>query len=230
MDLPTIASASVPHSNPSEGASPLSALGPEAERVQPVVLVGGRSQRFGRDKLREPWNGSEGGAWLVDQPRLALQRATGQPVWAVGDCDPAVAERFARHVPDVLAGAGPLSGLVAALAAAKGPVLVLAGDLPVINSEVLLRILEMARTAPSADAVLAIPEGDANALPEPCVGLYRPSFHARLRDALTPGKTRPMQRIVAEANTHLVPIEPALLVNANRPAELIIRPDPSTST
>lgn len=54
----------------------------------------------------------------MDQARLALHRSLGGAVWAAGDCDAAVAARFERVVPDLLPGAGPLSGIVAALDAA----------------------------------------------------------------------------------------------------------------
>lgn len=193
--------------------------------IQPAVLVGGRSTRFGRDKLRAPWIGSEGGTWLVDQPRLALRRATGAEIWAVGSCDPAVAARFERHLPDALAGAGPISGIVAALEASGVAALVLSGDLPAINAEDLLRILDAAEQSPTADAVVARATAPADASVEPCVALYRPSILPRLREALTPGKTRGLHRLLAEASIVAVPIDATHLHNANLPSDLVCDDD-----
>lgn len=222
---------------------------------QPIVLVGGRSQRFGRDKLREPWAGSEGGQWLVDQPRRALERACGgrvrgtdatgraeaasPTVWAVGHCDPEVASRFARHLLDAtnagLPGAGPIAGIVAALAAAQRSVVVLSGDLPMITAEAITALLAAAERHPDADAVVATeadgdghhgaraefrsPFGPSVRL-EPCVGVYRPSAIRVLGHVALDGKTPPLHRLLGELTTVAVPIDAILLRNVNRRDEL----------
>ena len=58
--------------------------------IQPVVLVGGKSRRFGRDKLREPI-GESRAEWLVDRPIRALREVFGARVAVVGECDADVA-------------------------------------------------------------------------------------------------------------------------------------------
>ena len=51
------------------------------EEIQPIVLVGGSSRRFGRDKLREPVAGPDGSVgWLVDRPIAALRGVFGRVV------------------------------------------------------------------------------------------------------------------------------------------------------
>lgn len=223
---------------------------------QPIVLVGGRSQRFGRDKLREPWAGSEGGPWLVDQSRRALERAcagsrrgsvapsigegVSPTVWAVGQCDPEVAGRFARHLLDGtsegLSGAGPIAGIVAALRAASGPVVVLSGDLPMITAEAVAALLAAAERHPDADAVVATesdaagergpqaeiraPFGPSIRL-EPCVGVYRPSALRVFGSVPLDGKTPPLHRLLGELTTVAVPIDAILLRNVNRRDELL---------
>jgi len=184
------------------------------EAIQPVVLVGGRSRRFGRDKLREPWSGSAGGEWLVDQPRLVLRAEFGVEPWAVGACDPAVAARFARVVPDGDAlddGLhGPIRGIRAALRAAKGAVLVLAGDLPLIDRHAVLALREAAARAQGAVAVVA--RGDRL---EPCIALYRPHFPAWL-DARCAGISRTRESTARDpgapgASSRLPPLHELLL-------------------
>lgn len=196
-------------SPPSPPASP-SAIGRSA------VLVGGRSRRFGRDKLREPWAGSEGGTWLVDQPRLALARATGGPVWAVGDCDPDVAARFDGHLPDEHPGAGPLGGIVAGLRGASR-ILVLSGDLPMISARAVEAILAAAREAPEAEAVLAC---DAHGEPEPCIGLYRAAALRVLGTVPLAGKTPSLLNLLRELSLRTVPLPETELRNINELTDL----------
>ena len=58
------------------------------EKIQPVVLVGGQSSRFGRDKLIE----SVHGELLVSRPINALRAVFGNRVAIVGECDQQVME------------------------------------------------------------------------------------------------------------------------------------------
>ena len=108
-----------------------------------IVLAGGRSTRFGRDKLAEPIDGEP----LLWRPIRALAAAgCAGMVVVIG---PAAGEpglplelapivRFAR---DPESFGGPLVGLVAGLAAtAAGSVVVVAGDQPSLRPE-LLRLL-----------------------------------------------------------------------------------------
>lgn len=93
-----------------------------------VLLVGGASRRMGRDKLLLEL---ADGRRLVQVPAAALS-ATCRELLAPG-LGPAHAPFLPgfRAVPDAVAGAGPLGGLVAGLEACRTPwALVLAGDLP----------------------------------------------------------------------------------------------------
>ena len=82
--------------------------------VQPIVLVGGKSRRFGRDKLREPW-GSDGRV-LVQYPIEALRGVFGRRVKLVGACDPTVEQLADGVIADLHPGVGPMGGIVSALA------------------------------------------------------------------------------------------------------------------
>lgn len=185
------------------------------ERPQPIVLVGGRSRRFGRDKLREPCSGSAGGLWLVDQPRLVLRELLGPPVWAVGDCDALVAARFDVHLPDTHPGAGPAGGILAALENLGAAVFVLSGDLPAISAADLAPILREAAANTDADAVIA----QADRV-EPCVGIYRPSCIPALRDALTPAGSESLRSVLSRLAVLAVPLGPGSTRNINRPGDL----------
>lgn len=143
--------------------------------VQPIVLVGGRSRRFGRDKLREPW-GSDGRV-LVQYPIDALRGVFGRRVKLVGACDPAIEQLADGVIPDLHPGVGPIGGIVSALAHWLGPIFVLAGDMPCFGDREIADVVVAAGRHPTALAVWA----STDRL-HPCAGVYtqlaRPALEA----------------------------------------------------
>jgi molybdenum cofactor guanylyltransferase len=139
-----------------------------------IVLAGGRSRRFGRDKLRADYDGQP----LLWRPLRALA-AAGCPeiVTVIGPVAPVPAippelgsiVRFARD-PEPFA--GPLVGLHAGLSATGATyVLVVAGDQPALRPELLVALAQAIAVpdgAPTAAAaVLVDPLGMTR--PLPCV-------------------------------------------------------------
>ena len=145
--------------------------------VQPIVLVGGRSRRFGRDKLREPW-GSEGRV-LVQYPIDVLRGVFGRRIKLVGACDPAIEQLGDGVIPDLHAGVGPIGGIVSALVHWSGPVFVLAGDMPVFSDVEISEILVAAERHSTVQATWA----STDRL-HPCAGIYtqqaRPALEKRI--------------------------------------------------
>lgn len=121
-----------------------------ARLVTAIVLAGGRSRRFGRDKLAEPIDGIPLLLHAIDAVR---------PV--VGDILVVLPPGTERDVPpdvrvihDPAPFEGPLVGLLEGLRAVTGEtVLVAAGDTPVLVPAVLEALLE-AFDQGGADAVL----------------------------------------------------------------------------
>lgn len=105
-----------------------------APRVSAIVLAGGRSSRFGRDKLAEPLDG-----------RPLLHHAIAGVAPFVSEILVVAAPGAALSLPDgaVLvhdptAFEGPLVGLVAGLRVAREPIaLVVGGDMPTLVGAVL---------------------------------------------------------------------------------------------
>lgn len=178
--------------------------------LAPIVLVGGRSTRFGRDKLREPV--SEG--WLVDRAIAALREATCERVTLVGACDPEIAARGDGALHDAHPGHGPAGGILTALEHFGADVLVLAGDLPCIRPENVRALIEAARTAPSALVVRA--RGDR---PEPCVAIYRAPVASRLLERLRGGR-RALIDVVDASELFEVSFRESDLANANTERDL----------
>lgn len=183
--------------------------------IQPIVLVGGRSRRFGRDKLREPV-GVARAEWLVDRPIRALRDVFGARVAVVGECDVEVAARADLRLADRYPGMGPAGGILSALEQSPGDVFVLAGDLPNISSDAVRAIIEGAQSIAAAEAWLVLAE--ANGV-QPCIGFYRQAVRERLAERLRAGTARlydlaPFERLL------LVAIDPATARNVNTAGEL----------
>lgn len=180
------------------------------EPIQPIVLAGGKSRRFGRDKLREP----VGEGWLIDRPIAALREVFGPRVAVVGVCDPEVAARADAVIEDRYPGVGPIGGIVSALEASARAVFVLAGDLPAAAPVDVRAIRDAARGRPDAWAVLA-----GRGEPEPCFGIYRPPSLAPLRRALAEER-HALREALPRDQVVLVDLPPASLTNANTPDDL----------
>lgn len=129
--------------------------------VSGIVLAGGKSARFGRDKLAEP---------IGDKPLLHLAIdavatvASEVIVVAPPGVDPSIPERV-RLVHDAAPYEGPLAGCLTGLTAAREPlVLVAGGDMPSLDPAVL-GFLVRALEASSADAALLEHRGRREQLP-----------------------------------------------------------------
>ena len=179
-------------------------------KLQPIVLVGGRSSRFGRDKLRELLGD---GTWLVDRPIAALRSVFGSRVALVGDCDEAVAVRGDSVIRDAYPGVGPVGGILSALREGAD-VFVLPGDLPHVTAELVRTVLNSAVAHPTSHAVLAQTDRV-----EPCVGVYRTSAINTLEAFIAKQQGR-LADALSREHVILVEVDARELVNANVPRDL----------
>jgi molybdopterin-guanine dinucleotide biosynthesis protein A len=121
--------------------------------VSAIVLAGGRSSRFGRDKLAEPMDG----VTVLERTVAAVQAvASDVVVVAAAGASPALAAGV-RLAHDPVADGGPLVGVVAGLDVAQHEVvLIVGGDMPWLVPEVLRALV----TAFAGDATAAALESD----------------------------------------------------------------------
>lgn len=168
----------------------------DRDSVAGIVLAGGRSRRFGRDKLAEEIEGRP----LLHHPVLRLLDVCDRVVVVIGDgieeppMPAGVSVTFARDsTPDE----GPLRGLAAGLEVAEGMwAVVTGGDMPDLQPPVLR---EMLRAARETDAVAVVLSDGGDARPLPCVVRTEPAADAvavllgsgrrRLRDLLSAVRT-----------------------------------------
>jgi molybdopterin-guanine dinucleotide biosynthesis protein A len=131
------------------------------QRITAIVLAGGRSSRFGRDKLAEPIAGRT----LLAHAIEAVQAFAGEVVVVAAPDGTPELQPGSRLVRDPAPFEGPLAGLHAGLAAASTDVvLVTAGDMPDLVPAVIDALLE-ALHAPGAEAALLRDHGKPRPLP-----------------------------------------------------------------
>lgn len=135
-----------------------------ARRVSAVILAGGRSSRFGRDKLAEPIDG---------RPLLSHSVEAVRPfsteilvVVAPGAAPAAALPEGVTLVHDSVAFEGPLAGFLAGLEAARESiVLVVGGDMPTLIGAVLEAMLAELELSDNAEVVVLEHEDRARPLP-----------------------------------------------------------------
>jgi molybdopterin-guanine dinucleotide biosynthesis protein A len=124
-----------------------------SERVAVIVLAGGRSTRFGRDKLAEPHDGRP----LLDHAIDAARRLATEVLVVVAPGSDVAVPAGVRVVDDERPFEGPLAGVSAGLAATDADiVVVLAGDMPAVVAGVLERLVAVVATSDADAAVLEV--------------------------------------------------------------------------
>lgn len=178
-------------------------------KLQAAVLVGGESRRMGRNKALLPFRGRT----LVEHIGREVEAAAGRvtligPVALYGQFGWPVMEDAAR-------GAGPLSGIVTALAGSEAEwTLVVACDMPNLTREVLGGLTAHA-LAGSADAVLAQSPGGYD---EPLLAVYRATCREALEAALAEGRWK-VREALRGLRVERFPVSEECVRNANTPEE-----------
>jgi molybdopterin-guanine dinucleotide biosynthesis protein A len=133
--------------------------------VSGIVLAGGRSARFGSDKLAA----RVGAGTLLDRSIAALAEVVDEIVVVEAPGDgrtPAPIARPLRLVADSEAHGGPLVGLSTGLEAVAQPIsLVVGGDMPALRPEVLRLLVGTLLADPTIDAVVLRSRGTLVPLP-----------------------------------------------------------------
>jgi molybdopterin-guanine dinucleotide biosynthesis protein A len=158
--------------------------------VAAISLAGGRSSRFGRDKLAEPLKGRSLLQHAIDGVRPYAEERI---VVAAPGARPQIPADV-RLVHDPSAFEGPLLGLFAALAATRRPrLLVVAGDMPWLAGPVLAALLDALDGEPAVHAAMLEQDGEVRPLP---MALSRERAAAALSPAIAGGERR--LRAIAE--------------------------------
>jgi len=128
--------------------------------VSAIVLAGGRSSRFGRDKLVEPI----GGLPMLWRTIEAVRHVAVDVVVVSAPGATTALPPDVREVHDAVPGEGPLVGVIAGLRAVRhDAVLIVGGDMPWVQDDVLR--LMLASMGPGQAAVALESDGRRQQLP-----------------------------------------------------------------
>jgi len=179
------------------------------------ILAGGKSSRMQVDKAFLEL----GGRTLLDRT-LELARTVAENVTIIGD--PAKFAAFAPVVPDIYLDRGPLAGIHAALLRSQTDLnLMLAVDLPFLNSRVLNYLLLQAK---ASSALVTVPFTSGHY--QPLCAVYRKAFASVAEEALAQGRNKIdalfpaiSLRVIKEEELAAAGCNPAALRNVNTPEE-----------
>ena len=178
-------------------------------RTAGFVLVGGSSSRMKRDKALLPWRGEA----LVENIARIVERAAGN-VALVGRTEIPGIQEF-EFLPDLRPVCGPLGGLEAALASGRGELnLILACDLPLLDSGFLEQLLAKAGTSDAKCVVAASPDGRVH----PLCAVYRNDCLPMIQAALDAGQLKLMDLLASVRAEYFNMKTP--IWNVNTPEEL----------
>ena len=180
-----------------------------------VVLAGGKSKRMGRDKLELTINGQT----LLESVLSRFEEEFGGVYLSVADAKK-YPDVTAQRIVDVLPGAGPLSGLHAALKSLPGDgVFLVAADLPYACPQTARRMIELCGHKDAC--IIKLPNG----MLEPLFGYYKKTLLQRCEEAIMSGDYR-MSGVITDADARFVaPYElgelwdEKLILNINYPED-----------
>ena len=180
--------------------------------VAGAVLVGGRSRRMGRDKALVEIDGVP----MVRRVADVLVANACRPVVAIG---PAHLAAGLDAVADEHPGEGPLGGILTALhAVAPQPVLVVACDLPWLDTATVAAVLaathEATESGGSVDVVMAVAQRR-----EPLCAVWMPASVIDAERAFAAGE-RAVHRVAAGLRVVEVFVGARGLINVNAPEDL----------
>jgi molybdopterin-guanine dinucleotide biosynthesis protein A len=188
-----------------------------AVNITAMLLAGGESRRMGRDKAMLVFRGKPLWQTQVEcleklHPAEILLSARSDPAWRPGNV---------RFVADAAPSRGPLSGLAAALDAARTPhLLALAVDIPFMTAKYLRSLCNLIEPGRGVLPVI----GDRA---EPLAAIYPVEAHVDLAAALR-GSDSSLQSLtaslIAAGKLRAIAVaqrERALFRNFNEPADLI---------
>lgn len=166
-------------------------------RTAAIVLAGGRSTRFGRDKLSE----RIGEGSMLEAAIAAVATLSTDTVVVTEPESTRTVPAGARRVPDRRPYEGPLAGLAAGLGALgteTDRALVIGGDMPTLVPQVLRRLLQELATHEAA--VLADDDG-----PRPLPMAVRPEPARKATGRLLGRGERRLRALLAELDVAVVP-------------------------
>jgi molybdopterin-guanine dinucleotide biosynthesis protein A len=185
---------------------------PQKEHVTGVILAGGRSTRFGSNKLEARVDGVA----MLHRVVAAMEEVVSEIHVSVGsstEMSDIVKSTGCGIIEDEIQGIGPIGGLMTAMRRLDSEwILLVAGDMPHLTSDTLRGLISQ---LPSweGDAIVAVdPEGRVH----PLAGCYRSSVLPNVEQCVREKKFAMMTLISTLRNVRYVTFPSKTLRNMNR--------------
>jgi len=187
---------------------------PRGARIDGLLLAGGRSRRFGRDKRRALL----GGRTLADIAIAKLRAVVDGDLWIAG-AGTFEARGRAFLVDDLVRGRGPLSGIAGGLMRTSFGILVLPCDVPLVGLDTLSALTRMARRCGRVVALRSMRGW------EPLVAFYPRTAFPQIAAALREGQGAP-HRLLERLGALALPVgRTDEMCNVNRVEDLTAASD-----
>jgi molybdopterin-guanine dinucleotide biosynthesis protein A len=181
-------------------------------RMNGLVLAGGKSERMGKDKGLIEYHGLPQREYVYE----LLESFTEQTFMS---CRPEQQEEFREDfnvLPDSILGLGPFGAIVSAFREHPNHAwLVVACDIPLIDKEAIIQLIDGRNPSKAATAFL----NEETTFPDPLVTIWEPKAYPELLHFLSLGYSCP-RKVLINTNTEILePNDPQVLLNANSPEE-----------
>lgn len=176
--------------------------------VQGLVLVGGKSIRMGKDKSLLEFHGKAQRTFTFE-----LLEKHHLPTFYSTRNDQEMDENY--QIKDVFLGLGPFGAICSAFQKDPNKAwLVVATDLPFVNSEVIQTLLE--RRNPKKIATTL--KGKSKDFPEPLITIWEPKAYPKLLEYLSLGISCP-RKVLINNDVEIIEIDEKFLTNVNTPQD-----------
>ncbi|MBP9927507.1 MAG: molybdenum cofactor guanylyltransferase [Cyclobacteriaceae bacterium] len=178
--------------------------------IRGLILTGGRSERFGRDKYMYPFHDKPQFQWLLD-----LCQGADLPAKLSCSLEQVPSLLDQPYIVDRYSQIGPIGGIASAMIEYSGPWLVIACDLPLITEKTLTKL--MLAWDGTTDIVTYF---DTNQhYPETTLTIYGPSCAVHIQEAIRAEKFS-LRELIGKLKVRLLtPTCPEELHNANYPID-----------
>lgn len=179
-----------------------------------LVLVGGKSQRMGRDKSNLDYHGKPQREYVCE----LLQKVGVQPYLSCRMEQVADLKSLNYElIPDTFAELGPLGAILSAFRARPNDAwLVIACDLPFLDEAILNELIQNRRISAQATAFL----NPTNEFPEPLISIWEPKSYQTALSFFGQGISCPRKVLINSDTQLLTTSNPKALMNVNTPDEL----------
>jgi molybdopterin-guanine dinucleotide biosynthesis protein A len=182
-------------------------------KLNGLVLAGGKSSRMGFDKSAIRWHGMEQQYYMAD----LLKPLCNEVFISRRDQQQAKPDEHYKTIVDTVTGLGPFGAIISAFEFLPDTAwFVVACDLPLLDNHTLEYLLEHR----NPEAVATTFQSPFDGLPEPLITIWEPKSFPVLLEYKSNGYTCPRKVLIRNGNTHIINApNPDALMNVNTPED-----------